>query len=173
MGREPVIDPRATVPHCRTMAILLAATVATGLIAGLFFAYANNVMPALRVMDDRCFVGTMQRINTVILNPLFLATFVGGLLLTTASAITVAVRDGSGMVWAVAAIALYLVMVAITRSVNIPLNIELERAGDVSGVEALHDVRKHFEQRWITWNLVRAVASVGAFGCQSVTLLLN
>ena len=29
------------------------------------------------------------------------------------------------------------------------------------------------EQRWITWNLVRAVASVGAFGCQSVTLLLN
>jgi uncharacterized membrane protein len=122
------------------MAILLAATIATGLIAGLFFAYANNVMPALRLVDDHCFVSTMQRINRVILNPLFLVTFVGGLLLTIASAVTVGVRDERGILWAVAAIALYLVMLAITGSVNVPLNDQLERAGDVSRIDDLEQV---------------------------------
>jgi uncharacterized membrane protein len=146
---------------------LIAATMTTGLIAGLFFAYANNVMPALRDADDRAFVDVMQRINVVILNPLFLSTYVGGLLISAAAAVAVWSGDDRGSLpWVVAGVVLYLAMFAITRAVNIPLNDQLAAAGDDA-----HATRERFEATWVTWNLVRAVLSAGAFGCLTVALL--
>ena len=72
---------------------LIAATVSTGLVAGLLGAFACAVMPALRGADDRTFVDVMQRINVAIVNPVFVTAFVGGLLVTIA-----AVGAGSGAV---------------------------------------------------------------------------
>ena len=132
---------------------LLAATVESGLIAGLFFTYANSVMPALRGADDRAFVDVMQRINEVIVNPLFLGAFLGGLVLGVASAIAVgAADDRSGLPWIVCGVALYTAMIAITRSVNVPLNIQLAAAGGVGAIGDLGAVRGRFERRWNTWN---------------------
>ncbi|MGH3875241.1 MAG: hypothetical protein ACRDSR_27715 [Pseudonocardiaceae bacterium] len=42
---------------------LVAATLATGLLAGLFYAFAVAVMIGLHRVDDRTFVGAMQQIN--------------------------------------------------------------------------------------------------------------
>ena len=60
--------------------LLIAAVLAVGLIAGLFCAFAYAVMPGLAQTDDRVFVSSMQRINVVIVNPLFLLLFFGGAL---------------------------------------------------------------------------------------------
>ena len=43
--------------------VLAAATVAMGLIAGVYFAYAVSVMPGLAGLDDRAFVAAMQQID--------------------------------------------------------------------------------------------------------------
>lgn len=64
-----------------TDAILIAALVMSGLIAGTYYAYASSVMLALRKTGDRTFIEVMQKINVAIENPIFLLTFLGALVL--------------------------------------------------------------------------------------------
>ena len=58
-------------------ATLLAATVTTGLMAGVFGLYAHTIMRGLGTTDDRTFVGAFQAIDRAIINPLFMLTFFG------------------------------------------------------------------------------------------------
>ena len=153
---------------------LIGATVTTGLTAGLFFTYANSVMPALRGADDRAFVDVMQRINVVIINPLFLGAFLGGLALSVAAAVSVsATDDRTALPWIVAGVVLYAAMFLITRAINIPLNNELAAAGAVATIGDVRAVRERFEERWNTWNVMRAVTAVAAFCCLAAGLLVQ
>nr|BFE81337.1 hypothetical protein GCM10020093_039380 [Planobispora longispora] len=61
---------------------LVAATVAMGLTAGLFYTFSCSVMLGLAETDDRTFIGVMQRINRRILNGWFALSFGGAPLLT-------------------------------------------------------------------------------------------
>lgn len=144
------------------------ATVGFGLMAGLFYAFACAVMPALRGADDRTFVDVMQRINVSILNPWFLVVFVGVLLPAVAAVALHVPAGGRGALpWAVAGLVLYVVLLVITGRVNVPLNNRLAAAGE-------HDpgaVRAAFEAIWVRWNLVRAVTATAAFGCLVVAVL--
>ena len=56
-------------------ALLFAATVTTGLVAGLLFSYAGSVMPALARVDDRTFVESCGASTSAILNGWFLVPF--------------------------------------------------------------------------------------------------
>jgi uncharacterized membrane protein len=152
---------------------LLAATLSTGLIAGLFFSFANAVMPALRRVDDRAFVATMQQINRSILNAWFLSTFVGAALITATAAVLQWGDGRPALPWIIAGLVLYLVMFAITRGVNIPLNDQLDGAGDPDQIADLAAVRGRFEARWVRWNLVRALTSTAAFGVLAWALVLH
>lgn len=53
------------------VAALIVATLAVGIMAGVFAIYSNAIMPGLRKTDDRTFVGAFQAIDTAIINPLF------------------------------------------------------------------------------------------------------
>lgn len=154
---------------------LIAATITTGLIAGLFFTYANSIMPALRQTGDATYVTTMQRINMVILNPLFLLLFTGGLVASAAAAVvTWQADDRAPLPWLVAGVVLYGAMFAITQAVNVPLNNELDRAGDAEDDPArAADLRRRFESTWVPWNHVRAIASAAAFTCLVVALFVH
>lgn len=153
---------------------LVAATVSVGLVAGLLGAFAVAIMPALRGATDRTFVETMQRINVSILNPIFLSAFMGGLLLSAAAVVLHWVDDDrrDAVPWIVAGLVLYVVVVAITSRVNVPLNEQLDAAGDPDRIADLGAVRRHFEDRWVTWNIVRSVVNVAAFCCLSIGLLV-
>jgi uncharacterized membrane protein len=70
--------------------VLLAATLVAGLQAGTYFTWATGVMPGLAKVDDRTFVHAMQQMNIAIVNPVFLATFLGAPLLAGA---TIAVAE--------------------------------------------------------------------------------
>jgi hypothetical protein len=61
-GARPRRQRWSLVRGRRRGADLLAAALTTGLMVGLFYAYACSVMPALRRLDDRTFV-VMQRIQ--------------------------------------------------------------------------------------------------------------
>ncbi|MGW5558936.1 anthrone oxygenase family protein [Micromonospora sp. NPDC003944] len=146
-------------------ASLFAATLTTGLTAGLFAAFAYAVMPGLARTDDRTLVLAMRRINESILNGWFAVCFGGALLFTLLAA---ALHLGAGrravLPWVVAALVLYLVVLGVTAVVNVPLNNVLARAGDVDDAADLAALRTRFEVTWVRGNVVRAVASTGAFG---------
>jgi uncharacterized membrane protein len=55
----------------------LVAALGCGLIAGVFYAFSSFVMRALGRLPATGGVGAMQSINVVVLNPVFLGTFVG------------------------------------------------------------------------------------------------
>ena len=145
-------------------ATLMLATLAMGLMAGVFGLYAYAIMPGLGKTDARTFVGAFQAIDRAIINPLFMATFFGAAVLTAAAA---AIHLGDAAApWIIAALVLYAAVFVITIAVNVPLNDAVKAAGDPDSISDLAAVRERFDEaRWAGWNVVRAVASTAAFGC--------
>lgn len=142
--------------------VLVAALIAAGLIAGLFYAYACSVMPGLARGDDKTFVEGMRGINIAIVNPVFMLTFLGAPLLAG-----VAIFLNSGpRPWVIAGFACLVAMIVITGVVHIPLNNALESGGDDYAA-----VRAAFETVWVRWNILRAVVSTAGFGCLAVAVL--
>lgn len=147
--------------------------VATGLMAGLFWTYANSVLLGLGRSDDRTFVTAMQNINRAIQNPVFLPVFFGAFALPVVAAVRLrrhGVRDA--LRWTVAAAVLYGLVLAVSFGVNIPLNDQLDRAGDPERVADLAAVRDDFERPWVAANLVRTVLSTAALACLGRALVL-
>lgn len=152
---------------------LIAATVTSGLMAGLFAAFAYAVMPGLRGAGDRVFVDAMQRINTAIVNGWFLVSFLGALVFAGLSAVLA--WGGAGrpaLPWIIGGLALYLVVLIVTVTVNIPLNDQLARAGEPDHLADPAAIRERFESTWVTWNVVRALANTAAFGCLTWALIV-
>jgi len=156
-----------------TGAVLVAATVTTGLVAGVFGLYAHAIMPGLHRTDDRTFVGAFQAIDRAIINPWFMSCFFGALILTgAAAALHLGAGDRDPLPWIAAAFVLYLATVIITLAVNVPLNDAIKAAGDPDTIDNLAAVRRNFnEARWTALNLVRVVSSTTAFGCLTIALI--
>ncbi|MDJ1135033.1 DUF1772 domain-containing protein [Streptomyces iconiensis] len=152
---------------------LMAAVLATGLSAGLYYGFACAVMPGLRRAGDRTFVEAMQRINTAILNGWFLLLFLGSLLLTLISGgLHLAEGGGHGALpWIGAGAVLYAGVLGLTFRVNVPLNDALDAAGLPADEAALAAVRERFEDAWVRWNTVRAVVNTAAFACLAWALV--
>ncbi|MCI2422293.1 DUF1772 domain-containing protein [Saccharopolyspora sp. K220] len=138
---------------------------------GLFAGFSYAVMPGLRGVGDQAFVAVMQRINVAIVNWFFLLLYLGGLAL---SALAVGLlwfgSGGAALFWAIGGFVLYVVVFVVTAVVNVPLNDELAAAEDVEQIVDTSAVRRRFEDPWVRWNLVRAFASTGAFGCLVLAL---
>jgi uncharacterized membrane protein len=116
--------------------------------------------------DDRTFVQAMQNINVAIVNPWFMAHFLGALVLTALTAALHIPHGGRPVLpWIAAALVLYLVALVVTGAINIPLNNQLETARGVDSAEGLAAARARFEAAWVRWNVVRAAASTGALAC--------
>lgn len=146
--------------------VLLAATLTTGLMAGLYFAFSVAVMPGLAKGGDRTLVEAMQRINVAILNGWFTLAFGGALVLGVVAAVMH--RGGAGrpaLPWIIAGVALYAVSLVITMGFSVPLNDRLAGAGDPGRIHDLAAVRARFESAWVHWNVARTVVSTAALGC--------
>lgn len=148
---------------------LVAGTLTTGLMAGLFAAYSYAVMPGLGRADDRTFVEAMRQMNVAILNGWFGACFGGALICTALAAALHLGRPGrAALPWIVAGLVLYVVVLVVTMAVNVPLNDQLAAAsGDAAAA------RERFEAAWVRWNLVRSVACTAALGCLCWALVLH
>jgi hypothetical protein len=55
-------------------------------------------------------------------------------------------------------------MVVITFAVHIPLNADLEQAGDPARIENITEVRDDFVTPWVAWDIVRTLVTTAAFG---------
>jgi uncharacterized membrane protein len=153
-------------------ASLIAATLTMGEMAGVFAQYSHTIMRALGRTDDRTFVRAFQAIDTAIINPWFMATFLGALAFTGAAGLLS--LGEPALPWIVAAFVLYLAAFVITIGVNVPLNNGIKAAGDVDAITDLAAVRERFnEARWVAWNHVRTVVSTIAFGCLMWALVVH
>ncbi len=140
---------------------LVVATISTGLLAGVFYAYASSVMLALRQVDDRTFVDVMNRINVVIVNPAFMFGFLGSIVFTgVAAALHLRGDQRTVLWWILAALALNVISFLISAGGNIPLNNQLADAtgGDFAAM------RQQFEDSWVRLNILRGVANTAALG---------
>ncbi|MET7701153.1 anthrone oxygenase family protein [Streptomyces sp. NPDC005485] len=142
-----------------------------GLIAGVFYIFACDIMPSLARSDDRVYIEVMQNINDVIQNPVFFLSFMGALLLTAVSAWQL--RGSPYRRWVWAALAAYTLAFLFTVVVNIPLNNDLANAGDPAKIADPAAVRERFEDPWVAWNVVRALLSTLALACLARALVLH
>lgn len=155
-------------------ASMVAATVTTGLVSGLFYAFAVSVMPGLARTGDRTVIEVMRRINVAILNGWFMFGYLGALLFT---ALAVGLHLGDG--WRgplgplVGALVCYVAAMAVTGRVNIPLNNALERAGAAEPVADPAAVRRAFEGPWVRANVWRTVLCAVALGLLAWALVLH
>jgi uncharacterized membrane protein len=108
---------------------LAGATLTTGLVAGVFYAYAVSVNLGLGVQPDASYIATMQAINQKIQNPLFFLSFFGAVLFLLVALAVHLPRPRFGRFWLIAlASALYVGGgFLLTVVVNVPLNEELAR----------------------------------------------
>jgi uncharacterized membrane protein len=143
---------------------LVAATATTGLMAGVFGLYAHTIMRGLGKTDDRTFVGAFQAIDRAIINPLFMLAFFGALVSgAVATFLYLGDDDGSVLPWVAAGTVLYLLVVAITVSVHLPLNDAIKAAGDPDHIDVAATRAAFHEGRWVAWNVVRVILNTVAF----------
>jgi uncharacterized membrane protein len=148
-----------------TLAVLTC--IGAGTVGGVFFAFSTFVIQALAQLPPSQGVAAMQRINVVVLNPLFLGVFVGTAIL---AAVCIA---ASFLPWSaprspllVAAGLLYLGgSFYVTRAFNIPRNRRLARLDAESSEAATY--WPLYVREWSYWNHVRTVASLASAACSA------
>jgi uncharacterized membrane protein len=140
----------------------LLAVLGTGVMSGVFFAFSSFVMKALAVLPPPQGIAAMQAINAAAINPVFLAAFLGNVLLCTPLAVySLASWHQRGTSWILIGSLLYLIAAVLTTVVfNVPLNNALAQVDPVSEDSAV--IWSHYLATWSAWNHVRAVGSLMA-----------
>jgi uncharacterized membrane protein len=143
------------------IAVLLAATITGGWMAGLFYAYSISVMPALRRTDAAVFVEVMQRINVSIQNGWFALGFGGAFVFGAAAAVLYGISGPAAVfVPVLIGVLLYTAQLVVTFGLNIPMNNALDAAGSADPAAT----RERFEDRWVRLNHLRTLLCTGSVG---------
>ena len=145
--------------------LVLLAAVGAGTIGGVFFAFSTFVMRALAGLPPAHGVAAMQRINVVVLNPLFLGIFVGtaGLQGLAALLALVAWVPGTSLLLLAAAVFYVVGSVGVTMAANVPRNDRL--ASMPAGSDEARDYWPIYVREWTFWNHVRTAASLASAAC--------
>jgi uncharacterized membrane protein len=150
--------------------LTLVTALGCGLIGGLFFAFSISVMKALARLPSAEGIAAMQAINSAIINPLFLSTFLG----TAAGCALVIVaslwrRHYPGSVYLLVGGALYLVgSLLVTVVFNVPKNEALASIAPADPDSA--SLWAGYLSSWTAWNHVRTVAALVAAASLTIGL---
>lgn len=139
---------------------LLAATLASAMVAGAFWAFSDFVMAALRDAPPREGLGAMRRVNVKVMRSSFLAAFLGLAPLSLALGTWAVLAFGApGAGAALAGAVAYLAgCFGVTMVGNVPLNDRLARASEAEA-EA---VWARYARIWTRWNHLRTTAALAA-----------
>ena len=152
--------------------VTLLVCIGAGIVGGTFFAFSTFIMNALAQLPTNQGVAAMQRINVVVLNPLFLGVFLGTALLA-AACVVMSVLNWSTprSVLLLVSGALYLIgSILVTLVLNVPRNERLSGLDPESSQAAEYWVV--YLREWSFWNHVRSAASVASAACSAVALTL-
>jgi uncharacterized membrane protein len=157
-----------------TAVVATVALVLTGAVFGVFFAFSTSVLPGLDAIRPGPAVSAMTSMNRAILNPLFLASFVGPPLVAAAAGVLLLARDATGAaVLFLAAAGVYVLGAIVpTAAVNVPLNNALAAAPEPADETAATRVWSAFSPRWTRYNHWRVVGSLIALALEGLGLLI-
>jgi uncharacterized membrane protein len=142
--------------------VTLVSAVGCGLMAGVFFAFSTFVMRALARLPPAQGISAMQSINVAVINPWFMAPFLGTAascgLLTVSSLVR---WPTPGAVYLLVGSVLYLVgTVLVTIAFNVPRNDALAAVDPATADGAR--LWADFVASWTAWNHVRTAAALAA-----------
>lgn len=149
--------------------ITVGAITGAGVVTGLLFAFSNFVMQALATLPNEQGMRAMQEINKRIINPVFVAFFLGTPLLCSVIGVDAFMNlDGKGSVFSICGSILYLAgPFGITMLFNVPLNNRLAEAG-VSDADV---VWPDYQVRWQRWNHKRTYIGIVSIGLLAFGLI--
>lgn len=153
--------------------MLAAASLAAGLVAGVFLTFSDFVMRSLGASAPAAGMEAMQQINRKVYRSVFMVLLMGMVPVSLAIAAYAAVSAGSAAnAWLIAGATLYLLGVfGVTAVGNVPMNKKLDVL-DLAG-DAPLGYWARYEQNWTLLNHVRTVASVGSAMCFLVGAMLT
>ena len=152
--------------------VLLLGVILTGLTAGLCFTWFNAITPG---MDDLGFLKSFQAMNRQIINPAFLITFFGPVILLF---LNVYMHRQANLtifwLYLTAAVLFFVGIGLITVFKNVPLNELLDKTilENLSAHE-LKALRTKFEQPWNHRHVQRTIASFMAFALLVIGLMYS
>ncbi len=152
-------------------ATLMGATLATAMVAGLMFSFAHSVMPGLGALDDRGFLTAFQQIDAATSSPWMMLTFLGSPVLTLAALLLHVPGRSPAVPWLGVALVLVVATVLITAAIHLPLNAAIQ--GVPTDLSDVASRRSRFEDRWVSWNVVRTVTSTGSLVALLCALFLT
>jgi uncharacterized membrane protein len=140
------------------IAATVIATIGSGVIGGVFFAFSTFVMKALGRLPAPQGMAAMQAINVAVINPIFVGVFMGTALFAV---VPLMWWERPGAAWLAAGAILYVVgNLLVTVVFNVPLNNALAAMMPTDpGAEPLWET---YQKRWTAWNHVRTAASLAA-----------
>lgn len=141
------------------------AALGSGLVAGVFFAFAAFVLAALARLPAADGIAAMQAITAAIKTPLFLVLFFGTAALAGALGLAAPLRwsePGSGWLL-LGALLFFNGPFGVTLLKNLPLNNKLAvtKADSAEGARYWDE----FRAVWGLWNHVRWIGALGACAC--------
>jgi len=151
-------------------ALKLFSTLGCGLMAGVFFAFSTFVMRALARRPPAESIAAMQTINITVINPLFMAVFLGTAATCAVLAVSSLLRwPQAGSAYLLAGSLLYVIgTFLVTMLFNVPLNNALAAVEPASADG--EKVWAGYLTAWTMWNHVRTAAALAAAGLLTLAL---
>ena len=152
-------------------ALTLFSALGCGLVAGIFFAFSTFVMKALARVPSAQGIAAMQSINITVINPWFMAVFLG----TAAACALVAAYSllrwsEAGAAYLLSGSLAYLIgTFLVTIVFNVPRNNALAAVDPASANGAR--LWASYIISWTAWNHVRTAAALAAEVLLTIALL--
>ena len=153
-----------------TTVIEVAAVSFFGMMAGFFFAFAIDVVPAMMNLDASGYTTTQQWINRVVRDAVFGGVYFGSALLPflASTAMLWAGERRRALAWLALAVVYFGAVFWLTRTVNVPINNELATWNPAAPPEAWTQAR----DAWNAANLTRTLAAASCFIMSAILLSL-
>jgi uncharacterized membrane protein len=130
------------------------------LIAGVFFAFSNFIMAALTRLAPGQGMSAMNAINVTVINPLFMALFLGTGLIGAALIVAhiSGLADPAAMRIMAGALVYIVGVIGVTMMFNVPMNNALAAAIPIGPEGAA--IWARYLSGWTFWNHVRTIAAL-------------
>jgi len=154
--------------------IMLISVILNSMAAGIIIIFSNTIMPALSKQDLSTGIGVMNTINVIIVNPLFIIIFFGGLISVFPTVSLLRKKDNNSNsnpvagYYALASTLIYFFgQFLVTVTQNVPRNNQLAEYSDETYWA------QDYLISWVNWNTFRGVSALvsAVLGAMSLTLM--
>jgi uncharacterized membrane protein len=155
------------------MILEIIAAIGAGLTAGIFYAFSTFVMAGLGRIAPEQGIAAMNSINVTVINPWFMAVFLGTPVLSVILIIMALFKwSEPGSLLIIAASLIYIVgSFLVTMIFNVPLNDALAAAVPSSSEGAALWAR--YLKEWTWWNHVRTALPLAAMMLFIIALVVQ